>query len=496
MKVSRRRFSALVAGAAATGAVLHAKFLPPWLAKARAQQGGVAPVRFLGVRTPHGTDRDYWIPRPAGGGEPPSTDMALGDLNFEYEDSILDAMTPWKEKITVLDGLDTQVCKEATRAGRHNFHGHNEQGSLLTGAQPPSDREGNYDNHPSLDFYLHGRLTSPALLTASVEGSGTWKCMSYDDGGRPRDPTSDPRELFRQAFPSDFMPPMTGGEPAIDYSAGEQRIAAYGEAALLRMRDRLMGTERDKLDQHLEAMASLQDQLGGPGAPAAMCMTSGMDGPSRDGSVRNVAGVEEIARAHARVIAQAFACGRARNATLQILNDYPNWPTDLPEVRTQAILGLYGDTFRFHENLVHDYWGAQGQTRIDMRHAYTTGLRWHGTHFAAVLDELDAMPDPLDPTGGSILDNTIVFWHNEFGHDTHDIQDTRHPIVIAGGGGRVLKLGRYLRLRNIQSNERVPHNRLLTSICLAIGLDDIDYFGDRDLASRSQYQGPLTQIMV
>jgi hypothetical protein len=201
-------------------------------------------------------------------------------------------------------------------------------------------------------------------------------------------------------------------------------------------------------------------------------------------------------RAHSRVIAQAFACGRSRVATLQILNDYPNYFTDLPDVRTPAILGLYGDDFRFHENLVHDYWDASGQRRIDLRHGYCAGLRWSTTHFAAVLEELDALVDPLDPAGGSVLDNTIVFWHNEFGHDGHDNQETRHPIVMAGGGGRVLKLGRYLRLRDIQSNERVPHNRLLTSICLAMGLDDIDYFGDRDLESRSNYRGPLLPLMV
>ena len=102
----------------------------------------------------------------------------------------------------MLDGLDTQVSKEKTRGDRRDYHGHNEQGALLTGAQPPADREGNYDNHPSLDFYLHSRLTAPALLAAAVEYSGSWKCMSYDDGGRPRDPETDPRALFRQAYPA------------------------------------------------------------------------------------------------------------------------------------------------------------------------------------------------------------------------------------------------------------------------------------------------------
>ena len=100
--------------------------------------------------------------------------MSLMDLAFEGEDAILPPLTPWRSKITILDGLDSQVCKEATRADRRDYHGHNEQGAMLTGAQPPADRDSaDFDNHPSLDFYLHGRLGAPVLLTASVEGSST-----------------------------------------------------------------------------------------------------------------------------------------------------------------------------------------------------------------------------------------------------------------------------------------------------------------------------------
>jgi hypothetical protein len=103
----------------------------------------------------------------------------------------------------------------------------------------------------------------------------------------------------------------------------------------------------------------------------------------------------------------------------------------------------------------------------------------------------------MDPAGGTMLDNTVIFWHSEFGHDGHDNQHTRHPAVIAGGRGRTLRLGRYLRLRNINSNtERVPHNKLLVSLAHAVGRTEINFFGDRDLASRPNYQGPLVPLMA
>lgn len=487
MTMSRRKFNLLLGGAAAGAALVPSIFEQ----RARAQVD--PPVRFLAVRSPHGVDRDHWIPRESTGIEPRGTDVDLMDLGFTGEDAILTPLTDWRQKITILDGLDSQVCKEATRADRRDYHGHNEQGAMLTGAEPPLDRDSaNFDGHPSLDFYLHGRLGAPVLLTASVDYSGTWKCMSFDAAGQARPPEASPRSLFRSAFPADWVPPMPG---MVDTSPAERAIFEHDLAHLRALRDRLSGPERVRIERHIAAMMAREPRAGGGGAGA--CTVTLGDGTNNDGNLSSVADVEAVTRAHAQVIAQAFACGRSRVATLQILNDYPNWYSDLPEVRTPWIVGHYGSTtFRFHENLVHDYWGASGSDRTELQHGFCAGLRWNAVNFAHVLEVLDGMSDPLDPNGGSILDNTIVFWHNEFGHDGHDNQETRHPAIIAGGGGRVLKLGRYLRLRNIASSERVPHNRLLTSICHAVGLTDVNYFGDRDLVSRAEYQGPLVPLMV
>ncbi|MEQ9324080.1 MAG: DUF1552 domain-containing protein [Polyangiaceae bacterium] len=482
--ITRRRFG-LISGSAVAG--LFAASLARREARAAA-----GPVRFLAVRTPHGIDRDYWIPRNMDGSEPSTPDEALSGLTFEYENSIMNAMMPWRDQITVLDGLDTMCVKEGTRPGVRTFHGHNEQGTMLTGSQPPEARDGDFDGHPSLDFYLHGLLGAPVLLTASVEGAGTWKCMSYDDAGLPRNPESSPSALFQQAFPADFEPPDEN-EPMIDYAAGENRITTHGQDALLALEQRLHGVEKDKIEAHREAMKKLQET---GMIPVGACTTSGSDVPSVNGSVGDYSNVENVTRAHAAVIAQAFACSRSMCATLRILDDFPNYYTDVPEVQASGAANLYGADFRFHENLVHDYWGASGGTLDTLREGYCAGQRWASGHFAAVLDELSKVIDPLDPEGGTILDNTIVFWHNEFGHDGHDNQHTRHPAVIAGGGNRTLRLGRYLRLRDINGNTLVPHNKLLTSICHAVGLNNIQFFGDRDLETHPDYQGPLEMLMV
>lgn len=452
------------------------------------------PVRFLAVRTPHGADRDFWIPRNADGSEPKTADEALSGLSFEYENSILNAMMPWRDKITILDGLDTQCIKEGTRPNLYTNHGHGEQGTLLTGAQAPAARDGNFDHHPSLDFYLHGLLGAPVLPTASVFGAGTWKCMSFDSAGIGRTPETSPSALFRQAFPSDFVPPDSG-TPAIDYTNGENRILTVGQGQLAALEARLKDVEKDKLVAHSEAMKAFLRTPGNP-APVGHCTTKGTDVPSVGGNIGDYTMVQPIARAHAAVIAQAFACGRAMCATLRILDDYPNYYTEIPEVKASGAATLYGSDYRYHENLVHDYWNASGTQLLTLRKGYTAGLRWAAGHFAAVLEEFSKVTDPLDPSGGTMLDNTVIFWHSEFGHFGHDNQHMRHPAVIAGGGGRTLRLGRYLRLRDIQGSARVPHNKLLVSIAHAMGRTEINYFGDRDLKSRPEYQGPLVPLMA
>lgn len=488
MPISRRRFAALIAaGAIGLPMLRHVR-------RARAQSAG--PMRFLAIRTPHGVDRDWWIPRTTGGAEPPATDMALGELTFDYGQAILQPLMAWRDRITVLDGIDSQCTKEGTRPGVRTAHGHNEQGTMLTGAQGPEDREGNYDGHPSLDYWLHSQLGSYALLNAGIDGAGTWKAMSYDEAGSPRASVTNPDSIFRSAFPADYMPPDPG-EPTVDFTNGANRIATYNESVLRRLRERLtVELEQQKLDVHIAAMAGAQLVPGtGPGGFVGACTTSGSDQPGRNGNISSYDEVEVMSRVHAQVIGQAFACGQSRVATLHLLNDYPNWFSDLPSVRTPEILAHYGETFRFHENLVHDYWGASGALLDTLRVGYLAGLRWSATHFRAVLEELDSITDPLDPFGGSILDNTIVYWHNEFGHDGHDNQHTRHPIVIAGGDNRTLRLGRYLRLRNIDSSERVPHNKVLTSLAHAMGFE-LEFFGDRDLDGRPEYMGPLDPLMV
>lgn len=491
MKWSRRRFVATLGAAAATAPIARA-FLR---GRAVAQSTDI-PVRFLGVRTYHGTDRQLFIPRQSGGSEPGGTDMSLSELTFDYENAFLSPLQDWRDRITVLDGLDHWVCEELGPG----HHGHEEQATGLTGAATTADG-GISNGHPSVDFYLHSRLSAPALLIAGAGSDGGWKSMTYNDGGDPPGATQDPAGLFRQAFPGDFRP--EDPEQRVDYSGVDRAVFEHSIASLDRLKLELTGVERQKLEAHTEAMHRLVGNLDAP-LPVAACTTSGSDGPA-GGSGDSYQDLESVTDRHAQVIAQAFACGRARSATLRIGSDWVCPQSELPEIQAlglgDAFGGDYAGSWRFHENLVHDYWGSFDHPRFEvMQRAYALGQQWQTDRFVSILEALDAVPDPMDPSGTStVLDNTIVYWGNEFGHGPHDSQARHIPAVIAGGGAGRLRMGRYLRLREPTGSSPVPHNRLLTSICQAMGLSDVGFFGDRELRDNpgayARYHGELTELM-
>jgi hypothetical protein len=95
---------------------------------------------------------------------------------------------------------------------------------------------------------------------------------------------------------------------------------------------------------------------------------------------------------------------------------------------------------------------------------------WYAEKFAQLLDRLDA----IEEGDGTLLDNCLVVWGSELGiGNTHSFKST--PFVVAGGASGAIETGRYLEF-----DEGADHNRLLVSMCRAMGLDDVDTFGDTD----------------
>lgn len=497
MSHARRRFLQSVGGAALSlpiaNALMHARGV--------AQERDV-PVRFLAVRSAHGTDRNRWIPRRPDGSEPGGSEVPLSELTFDYPYSLTGTIEdhPLKSKITVLDGLDRWANQAM---GDGDSDGHFGAGAALTGGRTIREEEGRTTN-ASLDRWLFDQLAAgegPHLINASCFSDGNgWKGMSFRDDGTSVQLTHSPRDVFSTVFRGFSPDPMMGPAP-IDYSGAQRGVYDHVIGDLRRLHSELTGAERMRVGEHLAAMERLHAEISGdPPMPVGMCSTGEDDAPAQiDGySAQNWEHVELRVRRHAGVIAQAFACGRSRVATLMHLDDYISPYFNVPMIRG-AHPGLSGE---LHDPFTHRYW--QNTNDDFVADVWSLAHRWQAQLFLMTLEELDSVIDPMDPSGtNTVLDNTIVYWVNEFGHGPHDRQGASVPAMVAGGGGGRFKTGQYLRLRNVDAgnivnpDSQVPTGRLLTSIAQAMG-HDIGYYGDpmigADAASFPAFHGDLSEI--
>ena len=275
---SRRDFARMVGGAAFTlpiaGALMQARGV--------AQERDV-PVRFLAIRSAHGIDRNRWIPRRPDGSEPGGTDVALSELTFDYDFSLLGTIedSPLKSKITVLDGLD-RYANEALGGG--NSEGHFGAGAALTGGRTIRAQDGRTTNQ-SLDRWLFDNLgpgEGPHLINASCfSDGGGWKAMSFRSDGTGVAQTIVPRDVFSSVFRGFRPDPM--GPPPEDFSGAQRGVYDHVIGDIRRLQSELTGAERDRLGEHLAAMERLQMELGPGGGPmgmgVGMCSTSEDDGP-------------------------------------------------------------------------------------------------------------------------------------------------------------------------------------------------------------------------
>jgi Protein of unknown function (DUF1552) len=230
-----------------------------------------------------------------------------------------------------------------------------------------------------------------------------------------------------------------------------------GEAQALRARS---GTiERAKLDLHLDSIRQLENKL----------IQSGMSG----GACRELGSVTDSTSAHPGIandllhldiIVNAFACDVTRVAAIQFGQD-GKFEVDLP--------GLQGDQ---HTSFIHG--SSTDFTNL------TKFEIWMAQQFAGLITKLKARPEPDDPST-SLYDNTLMVWCRDMGDSTvHNQKSMR--FVLAGGAGGYLKTdpnGRYLDLRPMGMTLANRHERVLLSICDAMGITSYAGFGDPTLTA-------------
>lgn len=492
---SRRRLLASIA--AAGGASRLGPFVP---ASVRAAE---APKRILTIFHPMGyLEKDFF---PTGTGS-----------NFTLGPS-LQALDPWKSKLTFLDGL-------ALYGTQYYFnYADNEHGLGAAMCFTGGKFAGGWADSPSLDqaiadFQYNQVKTQFRSLSLGVNSSanGGHTAVFYSKGGTPVTPQKSPQATFDQLFkgftgptappsggaPNTGMPFMTS-PPPIDTSAKDRQLKQ--EQSILNMvkgdlgRVRALAGKEDqiKLDTHLGGISSLENRLklmagagtgaptnpkpnGSPSAPpvAAGSVTAGCAKPTL------VAGpIDASVHAQMDLIVAAFACDMTRSASLQLGICDGGMDDAVPGVN--------------QHNTTHNSGPGVSQATLNDHRKYD---RWYAARWAYLLNKLDSIKEG----NGTLLDNTLVV----FSSDTYTAQGAggdegahssfRFPMWMAGGGAFAFKTGQAINFAGLKRGggsrtslhtEWVVHHRLLTSICQAFGMP-VDSFGGNDPG-----KGGIPQLM-
>jgi Protein of unknown function (DUF1552) len=426
------------------------------------------PLSFVGLYHPHGASSPLFRRR----AEDTETSFELNYVEpISGAQSVLapfdDAATygrSFKDKVIVLDGLDITT----------GLVGHDAPRCLFTGA--------GWQESPSLDQFLAvdqglGAGTPFSSLVLGVGLFGTDRdTLSFSSAGTQLPRIIDPSETFSMVF-SRFVATDDAANEAKQRRQEGASVIDFVRADINRLKGRLAEPEAKKLDQHLTSLRELEKQLA---AFEASCSWPAK--PPEFAAIERFKGgepyFEQITNLQIDLLAQAIVCDLTRFATL--------WMADLSSgaiAGTSITHPAYGN-IDVHDDIAHRYWapydGSHGETvtegvpeswaALGVQNRYSYGKA------ARLLQKLEQ---------GGILDHTLVMIATEMGNpEAHTSENV--PIVLAGGAGGRLAMGRHIRLKeNCATGEGgcggststlISHNHLLVSLANVYGVE-IDTFG-------------------
>ncbi|UJR86874.1 DUF1552 domain-containing protein [Sandaracinus amylolyticus] len=246
-------------------------------------------------------------------------------------------------------------------------------------------------------------------------------------------------------------------EPAVDVEA---EALAITEAELGDLGARVNGltTEQEKIAQHLAAVRALRTTGEMPPPTTVSCETGTLASVERlrsalQGNPREAYKDEHFSNifdAQVDVMARAMTCGLTRVATLQAGSADGN-----------VLVPVNGG--QPHHNTSH---GDQA--------LFARCQAWYMEKLARFLTAIN-VPDPLDPSGNTVLANTCVVVMAECLPSSHSSMGV--PTMIIG------RLGGRLRTNAIIDAAGATNRHVLKSICRAFGVSDADsgHFGGDEL---------------
>jgi Protein of unknown function (DUF1552) len=231
-------------------------------------------------------------------------------------------------------------------------------------------------------------------------------------------------DLFQKLFGAGGLPnPSVPTTPVAQRKSIVDRVIA-NYRSLRTSNRRLSHEDRLRLDAHIAMLAEVERKVAVIPLDPIACGS-----PSRPSDLRSQNASladDQYLATMVDVLAAGFACGASRVGTMSVF----------PQGR------VYGGNW--HQEVAHMAHGVQQQQMIVF-----ANQRVFEQVFVGLASRLDGM---TDPDGSTVLDNSLLVWGQESGHETHEGYST--PIVTAGSAGGFLKTGRYCDFRNQVPNSQ------------------------------------------
>jgi hypothetical protein len=400
----------------------------PWLpsldAFADTASPAAFPKRFGIVFLGNGINEDHWSAEGSG-------------VNMKLSKT-LEPLEPLKQKINVIDGL---FNKAATGQGIHPA----QTGSLLSGAH--ISKGAIIHSGISIDQMIANKIGQDTQLSSLVlacdqpmtgyhETNFSMAYSSHISWQTPDSPV--PVELY----PSLAFDNLFENRGSLRNMSILDRVMGSAEA----LEQKISSTDKSKLDEYLTSVREVEKRVAGTRKTKESAEeNSKLKNKPLFSMDRPANGLPEDLRDHARlmcdIVAVAFQTDRSRVASLIISRDL--------SAMYYPFLGVKDG----HHAASHDN-NSDGYERI---------AHFHVSQFAYLASKLDSMKEG----NGTVLDNScLMFLSNLWIGRKHD--NTRLPLILAGGLGGTLETGRSLNYLDAGVD-----NRKMCSLYLSI----MDRFG-------------------
>jgi hypothetical protein len=356
----------------------------------------------------------------------------------------------------------------------------------LTASKPNGTNNTSTSSGPSIDTVISQQLNpsgaDPLTLYAGLKGGYINEKLSFSAAGQVRAAEGNPYNVYQRLV--GLVPPAgsTGGSGGTGGTGGMADLLALRRNSVndlireelnsLKARPELSVADRDRLDQHFQAIRDTETTMMQMGLE---CSEDGLDTQAikamNSGSAFKQNGSqEEVALLHAQLVAMAFACNATRVATLQI--------GDGTDATRYVIDGTTYERFHWISHRIQSD-GTSGTAIAGAVDMHATIDRYRMGILKSMIDKWSQYSTP----NGSLLDNGFLLWTSHIASGpSHSFSNV--PIIIAGSAGGYLKQGEYVITGT--GNNLTPNNQLYNTLGTAMGCTSnggpLENFGGSDIA--------------